>query len=400
MAARVLCVDDEQGFVDALAERLRLRGYRADACYDGESALARVREEPFDVLVLDVLMPGRTGLEVIEELAAARPGLQIILLTGQGSVESAVAGMKLGAADYLQKPVDIADLDRALRQALARSSGLAQSRRMMETARLAGLGSLARGVAHEINNPVNIMINNAGWILELLEDEQPGGCAAAEEIKTSAGRIHAHGLRCKQITLGLLKFCGALDTRKRDVDPVEALARAVAALSDKAARLGVTVLVDVEPGLPALRISPAEIDEIFGVLLDNALDAMDGGASQESLGAGEPHGAPAPRGGEARVRLSREGDALRIEVADQGGGIAEDVLPRIFDPFFSTKDPGKGTGLGLAICRRIIDSLGGSIEAALTSPSGSVFRVLLPFGGHAAPGGELTGDRPPLGSAC
>ncbi len=361
MAARVLCVDDEQGFVDALAERLGLRGYHAQACLDGEAALARVRAEPFDVVVLDVQMPGRTGLELIEDLQAARPQMQILLLTGQGSVESAVTGMKLGAADYLQKPVDMAALDRAIRHALSRKAGLEQSRRMMETARLAGLGVLARGVAHEINNPVNVMVNNAGWIMELIEDEPPGGCASAGEILTSARRIHDHGLRCKNITLGLLKFCGALDTRKRDVAPAEALARVAEGLADKAARLGAVLRLEAEPGLPPVRISPAEIEEIFSVLLDNALDAVEA------------------QGGEVVVRLGREGEMLRIEVEDAGVGIAEENLGRIFDPFFSTKDPGKGAGLGLAICRRIVDDLAGSIHVSSAPGRGSVFRALLPL---------------------
>lgn len=361
MAARVLCVDDEQGFVDALVERLGLRGYRAQACYDGESALERVRDEPFDVLILDVLMPGRTGLDLIEEFQAARPEMQILLLTGQGSVESAVTGMKLGAADYLQKPVDISALDRAIRHALSRKAGLEQSRRMMETARLASLGSLARGVAHEINNPVNIMVNNAGWIMELLEDQQPGACRDAHEIMTSARRIHDHGLRCKNITLGLLKYCGALDTRKRDVAPAEALAGVLERLAAKVEKTGAAVHADIPEGLSMVHISPAEIDEILFALVDNALDAVEGG------------------GGEVRIRLGQGAGRLRVEVSDSGVGISEENVARVFDPFFSTKDPGKGTGLGLAICRRIVDDLGGSIDVASEPGKGSVFSVSLPL---------------------
>ena len=133
---------------------------------------------------------------------------------------------------------------------------------------------------------------------------QPGACKDAEEIMTSARHIHDHGLRCKNITLGLLKFCGVLDTRKRDVKPGEALQGALERLSEKAGRLGVAIRPDIVDDLPTVRMSPAEIDEVLYVLLDNALDAMEA------------------RGGEILVRMGREGESLRIEVEDFGVGIS------------------------------------------------------------------------------
>ncbi|EPR37447.1 response regulator receiver sensor signal transduction histidine kinase [Desulfovibrio sp. X2] len=368
MAARVLCVDDEREFVDALVERLALRGYLAQACYDGETALERVAEEPYDVLVLDVMLPGRSGLDLLEDFLAARPEMQVLLLTGQGSVESAVTGMKGGAADYLLKPVDIAALDKAIRTALARKSGLEQSRRMLETAKLASLGVLARGVAHEINNPVNVMVTTAGWIRELLEDEGAACCGSAGELMKSAELIHRQGLRCKEITLKLLKYCGALDTRKRDVDLGEAVRTVVLGLGEKAEQLGVRVFVDIRADLPRLRIAPAEIEEILGVLLDNALDAEEA------------------RGGEVRLRLYAEEDHVCLEVEDHGVGIAEENQSRIFDPFYSTKDPGRGTGLGLSICQRIVMDLRGEISVRSHPGEGATFLVRLPLPG--ASGGK------------
>jgi len=118
---RVLVVDDEDQFVEAVVERLRLRGFVADGVTDGEKAIATLREKPRDVVLLDVKMPGIGGLEVIKKIKATWPGLQVILLTGHGSSRDAEEGMRLGAFKYVMKPVDIDHLTAVLREASNRS---------------------------------------------------------------------------------------------------------------------------------------------------------------------------------------------------------------------------------------------------------------------------------------
>jgi DNA-binding response OmpR family regulator len=117
---RVLIVDDEAELVSALEERLNLRGFQASGVTTGAEALSLVGEAPFDVVVLDLKMPGLDGLEVIRRIKAERPGLQIVLLTGWGSEEDAEKGKALGAYDYLMKPVKIMDLVRVLLSACGR----------------------------------------------------------------------------------------------------------------------------------------------------------------------------------------------------------------------------------------------------------------------------------------
>jgi DNA-binding response OmpR family regulator len=117
---RVLIVDDEAELVSALEERLNLRGFQASGVTTGAEALSLVAEASFDVVVLDLKMPGLDGLEVIRRIKAERPGLQIVLLTGWGSEEDAEKGKSLGAYDYLMKPVKIMDLVRVLLSACGR----------------------------------------------------------------------------------------------------------------------------------------------------------------------------------------------------------------------------------------------------------------------------------------
>jgi DNA-binding NtrC family response regulator len=107
---RVLLVDDEEEFVSALSERLTLRGIEVDSALNGEEALARLVAKDFEVVILDVMMPGLGGLEVLRQIKATHPNTQVILLTGHGSTREGIEGMRLGAFDYLIKPVDIEDM--------------------------------------------------------------------------------------------------------------------------------------------------------------------------------------------------------------------------------------------------------------------------------------------------
>lgn len=110
MRIRLLLVDDEQQFIDQLSERLKIREYEVTACLNGESALEKVRKYNFDVVVLDVAMPGLDGIETLREIKRLKPLTEVIMLTGHATVESAIEGMKLGAFDYLMKPTKTDDL--------------------------------------------------------------------------------------------------------------------------------------------------------------------------------------------------------------------------------------------------------------------------------------------------
>ena len=119
-ALRVLFVDDEEELVATVVERLGLRGIAATGATSGQEALDRVAEQPFDVVVLDVRMPGLGGLDVIGRVKHSHPDLAVILLSGHGAKEDVEVGLRLGAFDYLQKPVDLEDLIEILKSAAAR----------------------------------------------------------------------------------------------------------------------------------------------------------------------------------------------------------------------------------------------------------------------------------------
>ncbi len=126
---RVLLIDDEEEFVRALAKRLKARGLNVDISPDGESAVAKVKQSDFDVIVLDLAMPGIDGLETLKRLRKVNPDLQVILLTGHGSIKSGVAAMKSGATDFLEKPAPFPELLAKIQEASAKRMVLVEKRR-------------------------------------------------------------------------------------------------------------------------------------------------------------------------------------------------------------------------------------------------------------------------------
>ena len=126
---RVLLVDDEEEFVRALAKRLTAKGFNVESSGDGESAVEKVKQSDFEVIVLDLAMPGMDGLETLKRLRQINSDLQVILLTGHGTIRSGVEAMKVGATDFLEKPAEFPELLAKIREAVARRMVLVEKRR-------------------------------------------------------------------------------------------------------------------------------------------------------------------------------------------------------------------------------------------------------------------------------
>jgi signal transduction histidine kinase len=359
----VLLVDDERDFADLLAERLQARGFRVQTAYDGEEALRLAAGHDLDVAVLDVNLPGIDGLTLLRELKKLRPQAEALMLTGQNDLATAVAGMKLGASDYLVKPVPIERLTEAIARAQERRVERLESLRMAETAKMAAIGQMAEGVAHEINNPVNVMVHLAGWMGDLLEDIPDAPADTLGELKDSLAKMQAQGVRCKQITAKLLCLCRKDAPAERGPVDLGGLLRELAdARAGRMAAQGVAAELALPAEPPVLELPRADIAAALGNILDNALDAM-------------------PQGGRLSITVSRpaaEAGGVGVEIADTGHGISAANLPRVFEPFFSTKDVGQGTGLGLSVSYGTVKALGGDILMDSEPDKGTRVLVTLP----------------------
>ena len=232
---------------------------------------------------------------------------------------------------------------------------------VVETGKLASVGELAAGIAHEINNPVAIMVEEAGWIEDLLEEEEFKEGENLGEFKRALGQIRSQGRRCKEITHKLLSFARKTDSRTQDVQLNELIEELVALSSQRAKYSNVEIHSNLQENLPTLHVSQTELQQVLLNLMNNALDAME------------------KTGGKLNVSSELEGEFIVVEVADDGPGIPEANIARIFDPFFTTKPVGKGTGLGLSICYGIVKKMGGDIEVRSTIDAGTIFRVKIPI---------------------
>jgi hypothetical protein len=262
---------------------------------------------------------------------------------------------------------------------------------VVRTEKMASVGRLAAGIAHEIGNPLGA-INGYTHILRRR--------LRANGLDDELDAIERETTRIDRIVRGLLDYARPRRTTPESIDIGECVDRVVTMLRDQGALKQVDVRTDIESGIPALSGDRHELEQAFVNLLLNAADAMKGsgtvtvGARSDSLVAlregtatrkDDPPSALAERERNPRVRawLHRVGEPVRIltvTVADSGPGVDPDDADRIFDPFFTTKPPGKGTGLGLAIVARIVDNLGGVVWVRPAREGGAAFVMMFPLG--------------------
>jgi two-component system NtrC family sensor kinase len=221
------------------------------------------------------------------------------------------------------------------------------------------VGELAAGIAHEINNPVAIMVEEAGWIEDLLEED--GTCEDPAEVRRALKQIKNQGARCKQITHKLLSFARKTDPELRKVQLNELIDEVVALSEQRVKYSNVKLNLNLARHLPEVYVSPSEFEQVLLNLVNNALDAM------------------GPEGGTLEITTRVDGGQVVVDVADTGQGIPKANLARIFDPFFTTKPVGKGTGLGLSICYGIIKKMEGEISVNSAVGLGTTFHVRLPL---------------------
>lgn len=231
---------------------------------------------------------------------------------------------------------------------------------LLRSARLAAVGELAAGVAHEINNPLSVVLTYSVLLKEKAQKAPPQALDALPKLMERLQLVEDASRRCKTIADNLLTFSRQQDDASRQ--PVD-----VAALIDDAVRLirplmrreGLRLTCHVDDGVPDVSSNAQQMQQVLFNLLSNAIQAS-------------------PEGGELRVHAVPRDDGCAIQVSDHGEGIPPDVMGRIFEPFFTTKPVGQGTGLGLSIVYGIVQSHGGTIHVESDADRGTTFTVWLP----------------------
>jgi two-component system, NtrC family, sensor kinase len=233
---------------------------------------------------------------------------------------------------------------------------------LMQSSKLTTLGKMASGVAHEINNPLTMIMESAGWMKDLMQDEDKFQSRNLQEFAAALEDIEVHVERAKAVTHRLLGFARRMEPVHEPVDLNQVADQTIAFLRNEAVHRDIKIIKEYDPGLPPTYSDRSQLQQVILNILDNAIDAI-GKDGTITLGTG----------------LDQDGSEVFLSISDTGTGIPKDKLATIFDPFFTTKKVGEGTGLGLAIVFGIMEKLGGRIEVKSEEGKGSTFTITLPL---------------------
>ncbi|MCU0588597.1 MAG: ATP-binding protein [Syntrophobacteraceae bacterium] len=233
---------------------------------------------------------------------------------------------------------------------------------LMQSTKMAALGKLAAGIAHEVNNPLAVIKEKVGWIRDLLSEEEIQGSENYGEFEDAVRKIDYHVDRAKKVTHRLLGFARRMEPVLEKVDVNRVLDETIDFLRNEAHYRSITIQTEFCRDLPQTMSDSSQLQQVFLNILNNAIDAV----GKDGLISVTTQYRPSDR-------------EIAIIIQDNGPGIPNEMLTRIFDPFFTTKEMGSGTGLGLSISYSIIEKLGGRILVASEVGQGTAFTIYLPI---------------------
>jgi len=418
---KILVIDDEESIRTMLGQALEIGGFRVETAEDGVAGMEKFEaDDSFGVILTDLMMPRMNGMEVLEKVKQMDPDVEVLVLTGFGGNESAIEAMKKGAYDYLQKPTNVEELFLTVRKALERRRLSADNKKyqknleklvdelakqneelektlgelkeahdqLVQSEKMASIGQLSAGVAHEINNPIGFVHSNLGTLgkylgkiknfidevdshvnngqldketyQKLLKQEKVK--FILEDIVEILNESHEGTLRVKTIVKDLKNFSNIDRAQIQETSLEDGLDSTLNIVWNEI-KYKAEVIKEYSD-TPDVTCNPQQVNQVFLNLLVNAAHAIDKSPGKIII----------------RTQDLKNG-FVQIEIEDNGSGIEEDKIKKIFDPFFTTKDIGEGTGLGLSISYRIIKDHGGEIEAFSEIGKGTTFRISLPVEG-------------------
>ncbi len=372
---RLLLVDDEDCFRMAIAKRLEKRGFFPIQASCGEACMDILERKPVDVVVLDVKMPGISGIDTLKAIRQKHDRIQVILLTGNIAVSDGIEGIKAGAYDYLTKPVEIDHLVNKIKQAfeitrleeenieeLEYRSKL--EKKIIDTQRLVSLGTMSTGIAHEINNPLAIINESAGFMKQVISAPEMVDFFRKDDLLKGIEKIEKSVKRASKVTHQLLGHVKKQESQFSEVNLKTLLDETLGLLKNNLEDKHIRI--DWETNQqgkirkePILWSDPYQLRQVLMNLLNNAVHAV---------------------GKNGVITLSNYAveEDIVLEIQDNGIGIPKENLGKIFDPFFTTKSFDEGTGLGLFVVHKIIVDLKGDIEVESTLGKGTCFMIKLP----------------------
>jgi signal transduction histidine kinase len=395
--AAILIVDDERSMVRLLEQLLAHAGYQKLSGTSDPREVVRLCDElEPDLVMLDLRMPHLDGIEVLHQLKRRRAEtyLPVLVLTADVSRESKRAALEAGASDFVTKPFEQTELllrvrnlleMRFLHRDLRRQNETLEvqiqerTHQLLEAGKLATMGNLLAGVAHELNSPLSVILGQVGLFSQTGVD--PKARARVKDIGEAAER-------CVRIVRSFLTMARRHPPERGHVSLNDLLREAVELLSFELRIANIEIVYDLERDLPLVWADGHQLRQVIVNLVTNARQAVQDSAPPRQL--------------RLATRYDERRSSVGIEVADSGPGIPAEVRARVFEPFFTTKPDGEGTGLGLALVRGIVEGHGGTIEIESAPGEGARFIISLPLGAppeSQEESGELQAAGPVVGKS-
>jgi signal transduction histidine kinase len=382
--ATIVVIDDDVHILELTELILEKRGYSVFTASAARIGLEIIAERQPELVLLDYMMPEMDGLTALREIRSRFPNTYVVMFTGKGNEEIAVELMKAGASEYILKPFNNRDLVERLDNVLRireielhnkllqqehvrllqeidnwnqdlqkrvheKTDALQKAQsEIAQSEKLAALGYLSAGMAHEIRNP----LNSISLFVQLMRQN-----TVDPEQLDYQGKILKEIDRIDDIIRKLLDASRRTRSITNDIYIDRIVDNALEVFSPQIETGKIRVTRSYCDALLPIKADPTELEQIFTNLFLNALDEM------------KP-------GGHLSVQVCVEHGRVVVRVADSGGGIPSEILPNVFDPFFSTK--ARGTGMGLPVVQRIARIYDGNIVVESTSPEGTVFRLDFP----------------------
>ena len=399
---KILIVEDNPASLALLQKIVEQSGHKAVLADNGQNAWEKIQKTAPAMIITDWMMPKMDGLDLCRKIRSSREidYVYIILLTARDSSEDAVEGLKAGADDYIRKPFDHEELKARIRVGeriiqLKDEQNKANAQ-LLQSEKMASIGQLAAGVAHEINNPTGFVSSNlktlvdyTGDIFELInkykklknevESAWPNGDMPAvlsdqlkvitdheeeidldyllNDIQDLIGDCREGTDRIKKIVIDLKDFAHPGEDKLHRTDINHGIEQTLNMVNNE---IKYVATVNKEfADIPLVECYPRQINQVFMNILVNAAQAIE-------------------KKGIINISTKAENNFVEIKISDTGSGISEKNLSKIFDPFFTTKEVGKGTGLGMNIAYNIIKKHNGSIDIQSTVGKGTTFIIKLP----------------------
>ena len=392
---KILIIDDEKEILDSLAEHFESIGWQVDSAENGAQGMAILSGKEFDVILTDIKMPGSAGIDVLRASKELYPDTEVIMMTGYKDIDKAIESLNLGAYAYLNKPFRLEEVEHKILQAYEKRQLIKKekeylfhlerlvhdkARELYQHGRMISLSEMAAGVAHELNQPLNGISTFAEGLLIRMER---GIKIDKKKIRSILNEILVQTERMSEIINHVRIFARDFESLPQQKITAKQIIQGCLKLVGTQLRdQQVDVSVKMHPADLSFLVNEYQLQQVLLNLIYNARDAVD---EKEEIVKRENVYPDNNWYKKIEITAFQEKNGDQgfhvIEVRDSGIGIPEDKMGNLFQPFFTTKEPGKGTGLGLSTSYGIISEYGGRIEAESCYGEGAVFRVLLPSAG-------------------